>query len=57
MGGHTQHTSDSAKLPACAASYSENLFLEGHFDAVLAIIDGEILENDEDFLKQTKTTW
>ena len=56
MGGHTQHTSDPANVPPCSASYSDEFFLEDHFNVVLAIIDADILENDEDFLEQTKTT-
>lgn len=52
MGGRTQHTSDPAKMAACAASYSGHFLLEDDFDAVLAIIDGDILENDEGFLEQ-----
>ena len=50
-----QHTSDPAKMTTCTASYSEDFLLESEFDAVLAIIDAEILEND-DFFEQTKTS-
>ena len=56
MGGRTLHTSDPAKMTTCAASYSEDFLLESEFDAVLAIIDAEILENDEDFFEQTETS-
>ena len=54
MGGRTQHTSDPAKMAACAVSYSEDFLLEDDFDAVLAIIDADILENDEDSLNKPK---
>ena len=43
-------------MAACAASYSKDFLLEDDFDAVLAIIDSDILENDEDFLEQTETS-
>ena len=56
MGGRTLHTSDPAKMTTCAASYSEDFLLENDFDAVLAIIDGDSLENDEDFFEQTETS-
>ena len=54
MGGRTQYTSDPAKTAACTASYSKDFLLEDDSDALLAIIDADILENDEDFLEQTE---
>ena len=44
MSGHAEHTSVSTKVAACIASYSEDFLSEVDFDAILAIIDADILD-------------
>ena len=43
-------------MAACAANCSEDFLLDDEFDAVLAILDAYILENNDDFLEQTETS-